>query len=65
VSPEAAVQALVKNGVPQHVADALQQSYEAIKNGASSAVTNTVERVTGRKPRSYETWVRENAARFA
>jgi (4-alkanoyl-5-oxo-2,5-dihydrofuran-3-yl)methyl phosphate reductase len=65
VSPEASVQALVKNGVPQHVADALGQSYEAIKNGASSTMTNTVERVTGRKPRSYEIWVRENAARFA
>lgn len=65
VSRETAVQGLVKNGVPPHVANALGESYAAIQNGASAAITDTVERVTGRKPRSYESWFREHAPRFA
>jgi (4-alkanoyl-5-oxo-2,5-dihydrofuran-3-yl)methyl phosphate reductase len=65
VPVEAAVEELRKNGIPPHVAKALGQSFAARRNGFAERVTDTVERVTGRKPRSYESWVRENAARFA
>jgi uncharacterized protein YbjT (DUF2867 family) len=65
VTPETAVEGLLKNGVPQHVAEALGQSYAAMREGSAATITGTVERVTGRKPRSYESWVREHASRFA
>jgi uncharacterized protein YbjT (DUF2867 family) len=65
VAAEAAVEQLVKNGIPPHVAQALGQTFTARRDGLTEAMTDTVERVTGRKPRSYESWVRENAARFA
>jgi (4-alkanoyl-5-oxo-2,5-dihydrofuran-3-yl)methyl phosphate reductase len=65
VAPEVAVQGLIKNGVPVHVAQALGASYAAGHRGSAATVTDTVKRVTGRKPRSYESWVREHAARFA
>lgn len=65
VPAEAAVKGLLENGIPPHVAHALGESYAAIRDGRAATVTGTVERVTGRKPRSYESWVREHAARFA
>jgi uncharacterized protein YbjT (DUF2867 family) len=65
VPVEAAVQGLMKNGVPPHVAQALGESYAAMREGSAATVTDTVERVTGQKPRSYESWVREHAARFS
>jgi uncharacterized protein YbjT (DUF2867 family) len=65
VAPEVAVQGLIKNGVPEHVAHALGASYAAGHTGSAATVTDTVKRLTGRKPRSYESWVREHAARFA
>ncbi|HTW47852.1 MAG TPA: NAD(P)H-binding protein [Acidobacteriaceae bacterium] len=65
VTAEAAVEGLVKNGIPPHVAQALGASFAAIRDGHAATVTDTVERVTGQKPRSYESWVREHAAQFA
>jgi uncharacterized protein YbjT (DUF2867 family) len=64
VPAEAAIDGLVKNGIPPHVARAVAESFTAIREGRAGAVTGTVERVTGRKPRSFESWVREHAARF-
>jgi uncharacterized protein YbjT (DUF2867 family) len=65
VPAEAAVQGLVSNGVPPHVATALGESFTAIREGRAAAVTDTVERVTGRNPRSFAEWAQEHAARFA
>jgi uncharacterized protein YbjT (DUF2867 family) len=65
VSAETAVQGLLKNGVPAHVAQALGQSYASMRAGSAARITDTVKRVTGRDPRSYGSWIRENAERFA
>ena len=65
VPAEVAVEGLKKNGIPPQIANALSESYDAIRNGRAATITDTVERVTGSKPRSYESWVREHAARFA
>jgi len=65
VPAEVAVEGLKKNGIPPQIANALGESYDAIRNGRAATITDTVERVTGSKPRSYESWVREHAARFA
>ncbi len=60
-----AVEGLVANGIPEHVAAALGQSFEAIRAGRVTQITDTVERVTGRRPRSFEQWAERHAARFA
>jgi uncharacterized protein YbjT (DUF2867 family) len=65
VPAEAAVQRLVNNGIPPHVAAALGESFMAVREGRGATVTDTVERVTGRKPRSFAEWAQEHAARFA
>jgi (4-alkanoyl-5-oxo-2,5-dihydrofuran-3-yl)methyl phosphate reductase len=65
VPAETAAQELVKNGIPPHVARAVGESFAAIRDGQAASITDTVERVTGRKPRSFESWVREHAAQFA
>jgi len=65
VPTEAAVQGLIRAGIPPQVAAAVGQSFEAIRNGRVVTVTDTFERVTGRKPGTFETWAREHASRFA
>jgi (4-alkanoyl-5-oxo-2,5-dihydrofuran-3-yl)methyl phosphate reductase len=65
VPVEAAVEELKKHGIPPHVAQAVGESFVAMRDGRAACITDTVERVTGQKPRSFESWVREHAARFA
>lgn len=63
---EALVQYMMRDGLPAHVAAAVAQSYEAVRNGhAATMMTGTVESVTGRPPKTFAAWARENAARFA
>jgi uncharacterized protein YbjT (DUF2867 family) len=65
VPTEAAVQGLIRIGTPPPVAAAVGQSFEAIRDGKMAVVKDTVEQVTGRKPRTFQSWAREHAARFA
>jgi (4-alkanoyl-5-oxo-2,5-dihydrofuran-3-yl)methyl phosphate reductase len=65
VPVEAGVEELKKHGVPPQVAQAVGESFVAMRDGRARSITDTVERVTGRKPRSFESWVREHAVRFA
>jgi uncharacterized protein YbjT (DUF2867 family) len=65
VPADAAVESLLRNGIPQHVAAALGQSFQEIREGRASTITDTVRRVTGRSPRSFEAWAQEHSARFA
>ncbi|MGB7135719.1 MAG: NAD(P)H-binding protein, partial [Acidobacteriaceae bacterium] len=48
---EAAIQNLIRTGLPPQVAAAVGQSLAAIREGRGALVTDTVERVTGRPPR--------------
>jgi uncharacterized protein YbjT (DUF2867 family) len=65
VSTEAAIQRLVDVGTPAPVAAAVGQSYETIRDGRMAVVKDTVMRVTGRQPKSFHSWAREHASRFA
>ena len=38
--------------------------YKAIREGRLAAATDTVERVLGRKPRTFDQWVQENIVVF-
>jgi len=49
-------------GIPERYAQLLVQLDEAIRQGTESRVTDTVLRVTGREPRSFEAFARAHAA---
>lgn len=65
VPPAKAVEGLVANGIPEPVAAALGQSFEAIRAGRVTRMTDTVERVTGRRPHTFEEWAERHVERFA
>jgi uncharacterized protein YbjT (DUF2867 family) len=51
-------------GEPAAVIEAHLSIYRAIHDGRRAEVTGTVERVLGRKPHSFQNWVRENVDAF-
>ena len=65
VPTEAAVQGLLRAGLPAAVATAIAQSFEAIREGHMAVVKDTVTLVTGKQPRTFQSWAQEHAARFA
>jgi hypothetical protein len=40
------------------------QSFEAIHDGKMAFIKDTVEQVTGRAPRTFESWAQEHAPRL-
>ena len=64
VPAQAAVEGMIRVGTPAPVAAAVAQSFEIIREGRAAMVYDTVERVTGRRPRSFESWAQEYAERF-
>jgi uncharacterized protein YbjT (DUF2867 family) len=65
ISTEQAAENLIRFGVPAPVAAAVAKSFEAIRNGRVAVVKDTVKQVTGRPPRTFQSWAQEHAARFA
>jgi uncharacterized protein YbjT (DUF2867 family) len=65
VPTEAAVHGLMRSGMPAHMAAAVGQSFEAVRDGRTVTLVDTVERVTGRRPKTLDTWAREHASLFA
>ena len=65
VPVESAVEGLIHNGVPAPVAAAVGQSFAAIREGRGKLVTETVKKVTGQEPLTYDAWVKKHASRFA
>lgn len=51
-------------GIPSGFAHALSGMDGAIANGAEDRITDTVETVTGRKPKTFAEFVRENGSRW-
>jgi (4-alkanoyl-5-oxo-2,5-dihydrofuran-3-yl)methyl phosphate reductase len=61
-----AIETLIRGGVPEQIAKAVGESYAAVRNGSRIAgMTDTVERVTGHKPMTFEAWARKHASRFS
>jgi uncharacterized protein YbjT (DUF2867 family) len=65
VSTDAAVKGLTGIGTPAPVAAAVGKSFEAIRDGKMAFVKDTVKRLTGRSPRSFQSWAQEYGSRFA
>jgi uncharacterized protein YbjT (DUF2867 family) len=62
---DTAIQGLIRAGVPAQVAAAVGQSFEAIRDGRAMEIKDTVKRVTGKQPKTFEAWARDHASRFA
>jgi uncharacterized protein YbjT (DUF2867 family) len=56
---------MAQSGDSQEVIDAHLSIYGAIREQRLARVTNTVERVLGRKPLTFDEWIRENLSVFA
>ncbi|WP_224240088.1 NmrA family NAD(P)-binding protein [Hyalangium gracile] len=65
VDPDEARRHMMSAGMPERYARFLVQLDESIREGAEARVTDTVSRVTGREPRSFEAFARAHAAFFA
>ncbi len=65
VPTEAAIQVLIRNGIPPRVAGAVGQSFESIRDGKATQLNDTVARVTGKLPRTFDAWAQVHAQRFA
>jgi uncharacterized protein YbjT (DUF2867 family) len=65
IEPETAVEGMLRNGLPPQVAGAVAQSMAAIRDGRATQMTDTVRRITGRAPRTFEAWAQEHAAQFS
>jgi uncharacterized protein YbjT (DUF2867 family) len=55
---------LVARNRPPHMVEALGSVFRAMREGRLAQLTDTVERVLGRKPISFDKWVEQNAAAF-
>ena len=65
VPVEVAVQNFIAAGIPAPIAAAVGESYQSVRDSRIVAMKDGVERVTGRKPMTFETWSRKHASRFA
>jgi uncharacterized protein YbjT (DUF2867 family) len=64
ISDEDARQQQIAWGASESLIEARLSIFRAIRDGLLSELTDTVERVLGRKPIAFDQWVHENAAAF-
>jgi uncharacterized protein YbjT (DUF2867 family) len=55
---------LLARNRPPHMVEALVSVFRATREGRIAGVTDTVERVLGRKPISFDRWLEQHAAAF-
>jgi uncharacterized protein YbjT (DUF2867 family) len=64
ISPAAYKEGAVAAGMPESYVDAILNLYQLYVAGGAQRVTKDVERVTGRKPRTFDEFARDHAAAF-
>lgn len=64
VPDDAAHAAMIASGMPEWLAANLVTLFRQLRGGAGSDVTDGVERVVGRAPRSFADWVADHASAF-
>ena len=62
VPPEAAYQGMVASGFPETWVRGAITFFEAVRQGRAYPPTDTIERLLGRAPRSFDQWVQDNLA---
>ena len=65
ISEEEERQKMIGSGDPPEVVAAHLSIYRAIREGRLATVTDTVERILGRNPITFDQWVQENVTVFA
>lgn len=60
-----AAEGMRKLGRPEWLIDSLTGMWEGIRAGKASQATDTFQKVTGRRPQSFEMWATANRAAFA
>jgi uncharacterized protein YbjT (DUF2867 family) len=65
VPPEAALESMLKSGMPEWNARAVTDLYGAFATGAYARTTDTAGRLSGKAPIPFEQFVRDFAAAFA
>ena len=65
ISLEKAVENVTLTGIPAPIAASIVKAYESVRNGGSVMATDTVERVTGRRPMRFDEWARAHVEHFA
>jgi uncharacterized protein YbjT (DUF2867 family) len=64
ITVETAIENLTRAGVPPQIARAVGESYRSVRDGGILGVTDAIEKVTGSKPMTFESWARRHASRF-
>jgi (4-alkanoyl-5-oxo-2,5-dihydrofuran-3-yl)methyl phosphate reductase len=55
---------MLKSGMPEALVGAVIELMALIRAGHGASLTPTVEQLLGRKPRTFDEWVRDHAAAF-
>jgi uncharacterized protein YbjT (DUF2867 family) len=64
VTPEQYKSSLMQMGVPEWMADGLNELYAAYRDGAADCVTDTVSRVGGKTPMTFQQFAEDHARLF-
>ena len=62
--PAAAKQGMMQLGFPEWLAQAISELFDAMRDGVMAPVTDEVQRITGKPPRTFEVFATENKAAF-
>lgn len=64
VPPAVAAEGMLASGMPAAMVETIQRGWELVRAGGGAAVTDDVEQVLGRPPRSFAAWVRDHRDAF-
>ena len=64
ISEEQLGEGMKKNGVPEPIANALVEMFKKLRAEPRDYLTNNIQQITRRPPRTFEEWCRKNAAAF-
>jgi uncharacterized protein YbjT (DUF2867 family) len=64
IPDQAARESMLGMGMPAPIVEMMLEFCKAIKAGQAATVTDTVQKLTGKTPRTFEAWAQEYAATF-
>jgi (4-alkanoyl-5-oxo-2,5-dihydrofuran-3-yl)methyl phosphate reductase len=64
VPDQAARESMLGMGMPAPIVEMMLEFCKAIKAGQAATITDTVQKLTGKTPRTFEAWAQEYAATF-
>jgi hypothetical protein len=64
IPPIAAKLFMLKTGMDRTLVNALMEMLRSLRKNEGAVITDTVQRVTGQAPRTFEAWCREHIQAF-